>query len=184
MANGQSLMHSAFDLSPELHDFASWLTEEKFFGHKAGSEDLSLNTPAIELMSPIAFSDYNSMYAGVGLRSLKPIQQNQVLIKMKMQMAMSSRNLVEDTWSEPDEEQNLIKEINDHTRRVAEKFAPGNLSTQLRLYNHFILTQKLLMISRKAYSPTLEKLSTDANLLSGYISALPGNDLSTLPYWD
>ena len=103
---------------------------------------------------------------------------------MKMQMAMSSRNLVEDTWSEPDEEQNLIKEINDHTRRVAEKFAPGNLSTQLRLYNHFILTQKLLMISRKAYSPTLEKLSTDANLLSGYISALPGNDLSTLPYWD
>ena len=48
---------------------------------------------------------------------------------MKMQMAMSSRNLVEDTWSEPDEEQNLIKEINDHTRRVAEKFAPGNLST-------------------------------------------------------
>ena len=40
------------------------------------------------------------------------------------------------------------------------------------------------MVSRKAYSSTLEKLSTNDNLLSGYISALPGNDLSTLPYWD
>ena len=177
-------MHSAFDLSPEMHDFASWLTEERFFGHKTGSEDLSLNTPAIELTSPVAFANYNSMYAGVGLKSLKSIQQDEVLIKMKMQMGFSSRNLVDNSKSEPQEEQNLIQEITDHTRKVSEKLAPGNLSTQLRLFNHFILTQKLLMISRKTYSSDMKNLSMDANLLSGYMSALPGKDLSTLPYWD
>ena len=40
------------------------------------------------------------------------------------------------------------------------------------------------MVSRKTYSPNLENLSAGDNLLSGDISALPGNDLSTLPYWD
>ena len=30
----------------------------------------------------------------------------------------------------------------------------------------------------------MKNLSMDANLLSGYMSALPGKDLSTLPYWD
>ena len=103
---------------------------------------------------------------------------------MKTQMGLSSHSLVENIEAEPEEEQNLIKEIEQHTGRVAERLAHGNKATQLRLYNHFILTQKLLMVSRKAYSSTLEKLSTNDNLLSGYISALPGNDLSTLPYWD
>ena len=72
MNNAQSLVHSALDLSDELHEFASWLTEEKFFDSKLGDKNVALSTPTIEIKSPVAFDNYNvkNQCMGVGLRAI------------------------------------------------------------------------------------------------------------------
>ena len=85
MNNAQSLVHSALDLSNELHEFAAWLAEDRFIDAKTGDKDVVVSTPTVEIYSPVAFDNYNvnNQCMGVGLRALKAIKKDDNLIRIK-----------------------------------------------------------------------------------------------------
>ena len=77
------------------------------------------------------------------------------------------------------DDQKLIEDLTLHTKKIAKLLSPINVATELRLYNHIILTQKLIMICRKN-----SDWGVVDNMIKSYMDTLPMNDLSTLIYWD
>lgn len=66
------LVHSAFDLSDSLYDFASWLGDDSFVSNMVASPDkdrVSARHPGLEIKKPIVFADYNgnNQCMGIGL---------------------------------------------------------------------------------------------------------------------
>ena len=68
----KQLMHSAFDLSDNLYNFASWLADDAFVGSMVAAPDqdkTGVRQPALELKKSIVFADYNgdNKCMGIGL---------------------------------------------------------------------------------------------------------------------
>ena len=85
LSNAMSLVHSAADLSKELHDFSTWLSDDRFTNTVQNSDKV-LNSPFIKIDHPLAFEDYNldNQCMGVGLRTLQGIHKDSDILKIKM----------------------------------------------------------------------------------------------------
>ena len=60
--NVRSLVHSAFDLSDNLYDFANWITDESFItsaNTKSEEKSVDVRQPGFDLKHPIAFDNFN-----------------------------------------------------------------------------------------------------------------------------
>ena len=77
------------------------------------------------------------------------------------------------------DDEKLVEDLTAHTKKISKMLSPLNEAAELRLYNHILLTQKLLMICRKN-----SDWGVDDNLIKSYMGALPMDDLTTLIYWD
>ena len=71
LSNAMSLVHSAADLSKELHDFASWVADDRFTNTMENTGK-AINQPFIRINTPLAFENYNvnNQCSGIGLRTI------------------------------------------------------------------------------------------------------------------
>lgn len=59
-ANTLSLVHSAFDISQELYNFSLWFSQDLFISPpRITSTDLVVDQPALSVLAPLAFENYN-----------------------------------------------------------------------------------------------------------------------------
>ena len=106
------------------------------------------------------------------------------MFKIKTQLALTSNSLIDNPLLEPyveeqKEDHKLLEDLTDHTKTIAKMLSPNSVSTELKLFNSLILTQKLLTVSRKKS----ERSAKDA-LIESWLNILPGDDLSSIIYWD
>ena len=83
----RALVHSAFDLSDKLYDFANWMGDEIFISnlHARPSDDnLNIRQPMIDFRHPIVFADYNgeNQCMGIGLKAMGDIDKNEEVFKI------------------------------------------------------------------------------------------------------
>ena len=85
-ANVLSLVHSAFDISQELYNFSLWFSQDQFItSPKVGSADVVVDQPALQVMSPLAFENFNggNMCKGFGIKTMGPISKGTSILKIK-----------------------------------------------------------------------------------------------------
>ena len=118
---------------------------------------------------------------GFGLKALSPINNGDLIIKMKTSMGMISDSISETMGvaAIDEAEEDLHSKLMQNTRKVADHLSNGIPQYSNKLNNHLILTQKLLMVNRKE-----SDYSAAQNYIKHYIAALPKQDLSQIIYWD
>ncbi len=86
--NCRSLVHSAFDLSEDLYDFATWITDESFvttMNAQSTEKNTDVRKPGLDIRHPIAFADFNgdNKCMGIGLKSLKELGAKEEVLRVK-----------------------------------------------------------------------------------------------------
>ncbi|CDW87175.1 set domain protein [Stylonychia lemnae] len=192
-----SLQHSALDISPKLFNFASWLNSSEFI-NPSNTSSIHGTTPALNVNFSLAFQNFNHLNGmGYGIKSLQNITQGDTIIKQKTTIGLISKDLhdegqqileksVQDQLSEAQlqdlrEEESLEASIQRISKEISELFFPGDFNkvNQNKLYQHLMLTQKLLMIDRKQFTETASD-----QLMQAYLDIVPRDDMSTLIYWN
>lgn len=87
---------------------------------------------------------------------------------------------------EDKEMDDLSSQIESNTRKVAEQMFPTNYIQFNRLYQHLILTQKLIIYDRIDSNPSEageKHHSSFKEFLKSYIDVLPREDLTQLIFW-
>ena len=92
-------------------------------------------------------------------------------------MGLISNSIIEGEVESSDKE--LEKALVENTLKVASILSPGSKEHANRLYNHLILTQKLIITNRGK-----SDFSPGSMFVKSYFDVLPKDDLSTLIYWD
>ena len=96
--NVLSLLHSAFDVSQPLYNYAHWL------GTLALHNQLVVN-------SPVAFGDYNEDNCqGFGVKSINDIEENAEILKLKTNICILGNDFTSDF-----EDEELSKKLEQHT---------------------------------------------------------------------
>jgi len=77
-AMARILVHSAFDLSDSLYNFASWLGDDSFVDTMLAHPDkdnVGVRQAALEIKKPIVFGDFNgdNRCMGIGLKAFSDI---------------------------------------------------------------------------------------------------------------
>ena len=144
-------MHSAFDLSPKLYNFAQWLNSPEFVSPKKGytGVEASSDQPpvqeqaALNLSMSLIFANYNSTNGmGCGLQTLEDISKGTIIIKQKTAMGLISGEGLYDrlpsqqteATKEETEMDVLNSKIEHITRKLSNGLFPGNPVQANRLY--------------------------------------------------
>eukprot|EP00347_Sterkiella_histriomuscorum_P016609 403352531 len=207
-SNLLGLQHSALDVSPKLYAFTQWLNSPEFIQtHKTSNMDIH-GLPAIKINHPIVFENYNRINGmGYGLKTLHSIAKGEVIIQQKTALGLISNTLSSDPSFNPNkpaqisqttqesqdsqltpaevqeefESQNLLDQLISLTQRVSQHFFPNPLqeNQRIRLFQHLMLTQKLILLERQTESVTVEE-----NYMSSYLDLLPREDMTQLLFWN
>ena len=92
------LVSSAADICEHLHDFAQWLTDEKFTQMPPLTDkDVFVDQPYLQMQQPLAFGDFNgdNKCMGYGLKTISNIQQGEDILLLKTDMCMTSNQLAD-----------------------------------------------------------------------------------------
>ena len=201
--NMLSLVHSALDLSPRLYNFAQWLNSSEFVNPRKSQSGISptekADLPPIQELAalnvsvPLAFANYNSSNGmGCGLQSLDSISKGTIIIKQKTDMGFVSgvglydRVQADQKSAEEKDLEDLNKKIEQITRKVSSGLFPANLIQQNRLYQHLILTQRMLITDRIDTSVANQQVrepSAYLEFLKSYMDVLPRDDMTQLIFW-
>ena len=131
---------------------------------------------------------------GYGLRSMEAISKGDIIIKQRTSLGLLSNQLYDtddyevntddsnqDQKSNEDrEDEELSKRIKEHSLQISKKIFPGSPHHQNRLYQHLIMTQKLIVLDRM----NTDGQSVYSNLIKSYIKQVPREDLTQLVFWN
>ena len=136
--------------------------------------------PALQLLKPIAFGDFNSnnLCQGFGLKVLNRTQTGETIFKMKTETGLVSDSIVDSAAGE--DEHGLYEALNENTEKVAKRLSGGQPEHFNRMLNHLNLTQKLLLAMRKEHDLS----QPDEVFQKNYLETLPKQDMTQIVYWD